>query len=518
MDELKNENAKPAQGEITKEQSAGENKQAKQKRAIVYKPYNQMFPVHKGNKFSALDPESPPAGFDGFINFGVHTYTLKLRALCKKNTCVGEFYEIWLDCWENGTYNHKYRSGLFWVEKTFAKQAIGLRKKLDKKSMNEQEIRVVMRSELAKFGLQFANMLLTLLVPAIMVRNVDIAPVLGITAMFSSVVMSLKLYSWSITNLDLRRAYILGDDEFLEDPMLKLKLKVVRGPRIVSSGSNETDANDAGDIKDTQESKQVPPANTYLYQVKYPDNICISNLAYFWAAPTFCYQPNYPRTESVRWSYVFSLIQQMLCCSFLAFFAIFQFAFPTMENSIPAFESGDYLKIVERTLKLGLIVSGIWILGSYCLFHCGLNIVAELLRFGDRQFYDDWWNSVDLSAYWRKWNRPIHNFCKRHILVPLLSPPLYFSKFYGSLVTFFVSAVLHEVIIGIPTHSTRMSSFWGMLLQLPLISFTTWVSEKRGPHTRIGNCIFWISFCIFGQPFATLGYYYDYVKHASGAN
>jgi len=33
-----------------------------------------------------------------------------------------------------------------------------------------------------------------------------------------------------------------------------------------------------------------------------------------------------------------------------------------------------------------------------------LNILAEILRFGDREFYKDWWNAKTIDEYWRKWN------------------------------------------------------------------------------------------------------------------
>jgi diacylglycerol O-acyltransferase-1 len=33
----------------------------------------------------------------------------------------------------------------------------------------------------------------------------------------------------------------------------------------------------------------------------------------------------------------------------------------------------------------------VWLLGFYSLFHLWLNILAELLKFGDREFYKDWW-------------------------------------------------------------------------------------------------------------------------------
>ena len=33
----------------------------------------------------------------------------------------------------------------------------------------------------------------------------------------------------------------------------------------------------------------------------------------------------------------------------------------------------------------------LWLMAFYWLFHSVLNVIAELLRFGDRCFYKDWW-------------------------------------------------------------------------------------------------------------------------------
>lgn len=48
-----------------------------------------------------------------------------------------------------------------------------------------------------------------------------------------------------------------------------------------------------------------------------------------------------------------------------------------------------------------------------------------------------------------------------------------------------------------------------MLLQLPLIAITQPLQKIEGPTGKlIGNCIFWVSFTVLGQPFAALLYFY----------
>lgn len=53
-------------------------------------------------------------------------------------------------------------------------------------------------------------------------------------------------------------------------------------------------------------------------------------------------------------------------------------------------------------------------------------------------------------------------------------------------------------------------AFLGMFLQLPLIALTKPLENMKLGHTGkiVGNTIFWVSFTIFGQPFAALMYFY----------
>lgn len=71
--------------------------------------------------------------------------------------------------------------------------------------------------------------------------------------------------------------------------------------------------------------------------------------------------------------------------------------------------------MLERILKLSVPSIIIWLLMFYVIFHSYLNLWAELLRFGDRQFYRPWWNATTIAEYWRLWNIPVYNWVKRHI-------------------------------------------------------------------------------------------------------
>ena len=74
---------------------------------------------------------------------------------------------------------------------------------------------------------------------------------------------------------------------------------------------------------------------------------------------------------------------------------------------------------------------------------------------------------------------------------------------------FLFSAILHEVLISVPCHMMRIHSFLAMMGQIPLIWLTK-ILVRRYPGSSIGNVVFWISFCMVGQPMAILLYTIDY--------
>ena len=160
--------------------------------------------------------------------------------------------------------------------------------------------------------------------------------------------------------------------------------------------------------------------------------------------------------------------------------------------------------ILERLLKLSASSLGIWLLGFYALFHSLLNGLAELLCFGDRAFYQAWWNASTIEEYWRWWNSPVHAWLKRHIYVPLRAHG--WSPGAAQAVIFGLSAFFHEYLVAIPMHLLRGWAFGAMLVQLPLIALTkAWM--HRYPHSSMGNFFFWIALCILGQPMLVMLYF-----------
>jgi diacylglycerol O-acyltransferase-1 len=229
-------------------------------------------------------------------------------------------------------------------------------------------------------------------------------------------------------------------------------------------------------------------------------------LAYFVAVPTLCYQPSYPRSPRFRPRWLLRRLAELAVFGALMALIIEQYMLPAARNSAGAFSERPLrpLRCAERLLKLSIPTLYVWLCIFYCFFHCWLNALGELLRFGDRGFYREWWNATTIEQYWRLWNIPVHKWLTRHVYFPAMRHG--FTRFQALSVTFLFSAAAHELLIGVPCHVMRGWAFMGILAQVPLIALTDWTAKKL-KNDQAGNVIFWLSFCIFGQPMAVLLYY-----------
>jgi diacylglycerol O-acyltransferase-1 len=245
----------------------------------------------------------------------------------------------------------------------------------------------------------------------------------------------------------------------------------------------------------------------------YPENITMKNIAYFMVAPTLCYQLAYPWNPVMR---PHMLMKRVAVLIFLAPPMVFitkQFIEPTIDSSMKHLHEMDVLAMLERVLKLGIPTLMIWLMMFYTVFHVWLNLLAEMTHFGDREFYSDWWNATTMGEYWRLWNMPVHKWMLRHVYYPCMNVGM--GKMWAGAMSFFVSAVLHEVAVGMPLNMLRYWSFAAMMGQLPMIYLTERLRAKTG-NKDIGNAIFWISFCILGQPLAMILYVYGYRMKSLG--
>ncbi|PAN17638.1 hypothetical protein PAHAL_3G145800 [Panicum hallii] len=280
--------------------------------------------------------------------------------------------------------------------------------------------------------------------PVLVILMCDSAVLSGFLLMFIACIVWLKLVSFAHTNHDIRK--------------------------LITSGKKVDNELSAADI----DNLQAPT---------------LGSLAYFMMAPTLCYQPSYPRTPCIRKGWLIRQIILYLIFTGLQGFIIEQYINPIVVNSQHPLKGG-LLNAVETVLKLSLPNVYLWLCMFYCLFHLWLNILAEILRFGDREFYKDWWNAKTIDEYWRKWNMPVHKWIVRHIYFPCMRNGI------------------SKLCVAVPCRILKFWAFLGIMLQIPLIVLTSYLKNKFR-DTMVGNMIFWFFFCIYGQPMCVLLYYHD---------
>lgn len=253
------------------------------------------------------------------------------------------------------------------------------------------------------------NASLCLLITSVVVYFFIHHPLIGTLAEVHAVIVWLKTASYAFTNRDLRHAYL-------------------------------------------HPSKREEDALPEIYnECPYPTNITLGNLTYFWWAPTLVYQPVYPRSKKIRWIFVIKRMAEVFGLNAFMWIASAQYAAPVLRNSLDKMASLDLPSILERLMKLSTISLVIWLAGFFALFQSFLNALAEVMKFGDREFYTDWWNSPSVGVYWRTWNKPVYQFMKRHVFSPLIGRG--WSSGAASIAVFVFSGVLHELLVGIPTHN-----------------------------------------------------------------
>ncbi|XP_067871902.1 diacylglycerol O-acyltransferase 1-like isoform X4 [Heterodontus francisci] len=228
----------------------------------------------------------------------------------------------------------------------------------------------------------------------------------------------------------------------------------------------------------------------------------LSDMYYFLFAPTLCYELNFPRSPRIRKRFLLRRMFEMLFFIQLQVGLTQQWIVPAIQNAMKPFKDMDYSRMIERLLKLAVPNHLIWLIFFYWFFHSCMNFLAELMKFGDREFYRDWWNSETVPYFWKNWNIPVHKWCSRHFYKPMLKRGV--NKRMAQTAVFLASAFFHEYLVSVPLKMFRLWAFMGMMAQIPLAWFV-----GKFLSGNYGNAAVWLSL-IIGQPVAVLMYVHDY--------
>ncbi|KAG8861414.1 hypothetical protein FRB96_002863 [Tulasnella sp. 330] len=229
-------------------------------------------------------------------------------------------------------------------------------------------------------------------------------------------------------------------------------------------------------------------------RVQFPGNVTLKNFADYQLIPTLVYELEYPRTERVRPFYIFEKT--------VAFLGTFTLLYTITEHYIIPLTPKPGQPFFRSLIDLALPFMLSYLLLFYIIFECICNGFAEIARFADRQFYEDWWNSTTWDEFARKWNKPVHSFLLRHVYASSIEYHK-MSKPSATMVTFLLSAALHELVMAIVTKKLRLYLFVLQMAQVPMI----WLG--RTPFIRrnkiLGNAVFWLGL-MAGFPLLCVAY------------
>ncbi|KAL7269781.1 Sterol O-acyltransferase 2 (Sterol-ester synthase 2) [Rhizina undulata] len=259
--------------------------------------------------------------------------------------------------------------------------------------------------------------------------------------------------------------------------------------RALDENNTKSESAEDAELRETLAFELTSPSG----QVTYPMNLTLDNYLDYLLVPTLCYELSYPRTEKVRWGKVAEKAAAVFGCVFLLTVVSEEFILPVMQEAALRLEdvvtfSEVGLILLESISLLLFPFMVTFLLVFLVIFEYVLGAFAEITCFADRHFYSDWWNSTTWLEFSREWNIPVHRFLQRHVYGasrPHMSRPV------ATLVTFFISALAHELVMFCITKKLRGYGFVCQMLQLPIIAVqqTQWMSGQK----TFNNVMFWFS-------------------------
>ncbi|KAK1796425.1 hypothetical protein P4O66_009474 [Electrophorus voltai] len=188
-------------------------------------------------------------------------------------------------------------------------------------------------------------------------------------------------------------------------------------------------------------------------------------------------------------SCIIVILEQIFGCLFYLYFILVRLC-------IPVFMNDKNLPFSTRTLVLAMFHSTLpgmlmLLLVFFAFLHCWLNAFAEIMRFADRMFYKDWWNSTSFANYYRTWNIVVHDWLYYYAYRDFLWLSGHRFRSVATLSVFAVSAFVHEYAI-----TMSFGFFYPVMFCLFAVIgvvFNFTLNDKL--QSPVWNIIMWI--CLF---------------------
>jgi len=171
----------------------------------------------------------------------------------------------------------------------------------------------------------------------------------------------------------------------------------------------------------------------------YPQNVDIDDFTYFLVAPTLVYWVEYPKTEKIRWRFFLDKVG-------LAVLGLMSMYLIVSDVVMPIMSVVKNVSEVQAVVMLVWPVAMVVCIGFFTIWDCMLNAIAEVTRFADREFYEDWWNASSYDDFVRRWNKVLYEFLYRHVYCEALWR-YELPRAVAYLMTLMLSGQLHEFVV-----------------------------------------------------------------------
>ncbi|XP_077290770.1 sterol O-acyltransferase 1-like [Arctopsyche grandis] len=213
-----------------------------------------------------------------------------------------------------------------------------------------------------------------------------------------------------------------------------------------------------------------------------------SSYLYFLFAPTLIYRDSYPRTNHIRWNKVVTMLFEVAAIIFYINFLSERF----LVHNFGTFGQTSEVELKQLVLALfGSMLPALltYLCCFYLLLHCWHNAFAEILTFGDRRFYLDWWNQTGYGGFYRTWNMIVHDWLYTYIYKDIFR--LSGNRMLATFCVFLTSALFHEIIV-----TFALGFFYPVLLVLFGMFGVLLIFITKHANPTTGNIVMWLTLAI----------------------
>jgi hypothetical protein len=288
-------------------------------------------PFHRSAAPSYLSVDAPVQNYRGFLNLAILMLIVSnIRLLMSSIDSHGfviasmwnhlkELPHIRRDPWEEFPFVSGFLLQLVFIVSAYCIEWLLSRQKIP---------------NVAGMFLHHCNAHAALIVPTIIVWNYIVSPAVGGTLLIHATITWMKLISYMLANEDYRIQTTKFKDNNFQGNSSALAL--------------------------------IEHLDMWETDIRYPKNITLRNLLYFWAAPTLTYQIAFPKIARIRWLKVGGIVMRMVFCLTIFGFLMAQVVSPTLSSLVQNLEAngGVYTAslMADYALKLAVANTYIWLL------------------------------------------------------------------------------------------------------------------------------------------------------------